>query len=208
MTPFSIDNTLNGILCFVFLFISLRAFYLYRHMGTPRLFCLGLSTGMIALTAAADLASGVVAGIQLSTNWFLYIGQFVSFVFILLGVLYQRDDHLRRLMRCQIVISVLLLTLLFLAPFVPDVPAPLGKVLLSTLRSVICFVIFYRYVFVFMTKQTQFSFFMATTFMLLSLGYLILSPAFVLPQEYLLDNIGDVMRILGAITFFTSFAVV
>src|SRR5690242_16420191 len=82
-----IPNLLAISLFLVALFVSIRAFYTYLQARSPRLFVLGLSMAMIALTAAADFASGNITTITLNTDWFLYIGQSVSLLFIFLSLL-------------------------------------------------------------------------------------------------------------------------
>ena len=73
MNPTITANILNVLLAVAFLFIALRAFMLYTQLRSPRLFILGLSMTVIALTSGADFASGVVTNIHLNTDWFLSV---------------------------------------------------------------------------------------------------------------------------------------
>lgn len=198
-------NILNILLSVVFFIIALRAFYLYFRIRSARLFMLGLSMIIIALTATADFAATVLKGIQLHTDWFLFVGQTICFVFILLSVVVDSEDVLRKLMRWHIVVSIVLLLPLILSPTLPDVPSPGVQTILSGLRSVICFVILFYYVGVFMSKESRFALLMMAAFFLLSFGYLVLLPTYVLPHEELLDHIGDIMRIGGVVTLLTGF---
>src|SRR5579884_2128614 len=120
-----IANLLSLTLFFVSLFISVRAFYLYIQARSRRIFILALSMGMIALTAVAGYAGDNVTSISLNVDWFNYIGQTVSFIFILLSFINASEAYLRNLMRWQLVISVLLLALMFLSPVLPpEFPSP------------------------------------------------------------------------------------
>src|SRR5260370_7797704 len=85
---------LNGSLCITSLAIGVRAFARYLQLRSPRLFILGLSMGTIALTAAADTIGGAITSIQLNTNWFLYIGQAVSLVYLFLTLFSTSDSPL------------------------------------------------------------------------------------------------------------------
>src|SRR6266581_2573239 len=107
-----IPNILAVLLFVIALFISLRAFYVYTRSLSPRLFILGLSMGVISLTAAADFASSNITSITLNTDWFLYIGQAVSLLFILLSFLRSSETYFKGLMRWHILVSALLLCFL------------------------------------------------------------------------------------------------
>ncbi len=194
-----VANSLSLTLFVVSLFISLRAFYLYTRSRSRRLFILSLSMGMISLTAVAGYAGDNITSISLNVDWFNYIGQTVSYLFILLSFFSESDSYLRSLIRWQIAVSALLLILLFLAPVLPpEFPDPaITKSILSGSRGLICFIIFLYYVNVFMDKETRFSLLMSAAFLLLCIGYSIIIPK--------LDRSGDIMRIAGLV--FLLFAV-
>src|SRR6267154_2023670 len=100
-----IPNILAIALFLVTLFISIRAFYTYFQGYNQRVFILGLSMGIIALTAAADFFSSNVTSITLNTDWFLYIGQAVSLLFILLSFLRSSEEYFKGLMRWHVLVS-------------------------------------------------------------------------------------------------------
>ena len=201
-----IANSLSLTLFVVSLFISLRAFYLYTRSRSRRLFILSLSMGMISLTAVAGYAGDNITSISLNVDWFNYIGQTVSYLFILLSFFSESDSYLRSLIRWQIAVSALLLILLFLAPVLPpEFPDPaITKSILSGSRGLICFIIFLYYVNVFMDKETRFSLLMSAAFLLLCIGYSIIIPKYTTPND-VLDRSGDIMRIAGLV--FLLFAV-
>lgn len=201
-----IANTLSLTLFVVALFISLRAFYLYRKARSRRLFILGLSMGIISLTAAAGFLGDNVTSVSLNVDWFNYIGQTCSFLFILLSLFSNSDEYLRQLMRWHILISLLLLFLFFLAPVLPaEFPDPaITKTLLSGSRGLICLVIFYSYIMSFMAKETRFSLLMSVAFLLLSAGYFVIIPKYSIPNLDLLDELGDLTRVSGLITLFVT----
>jgi hypothetical protein len=201
-----VANSLSLTLFVVSLFISLRAFYLYTQSRSRRLFILSLSMGMISLTAIAGYAGDNITSISLNVDWFNYIGQTVSFSFILLSFFSESDSYLRSLIRWQIAASALLLILLFLAPVLPpEFPDPaITKSILSGSRGLICFIIFFYYAIAFMDKETRFSLLMSAAFLLLCIGYAIIIPKYTTPND-VLDRSGDIMRIAGLV--FLLFAV-
>ena len=200
-----VPNILSLTLFFVALFISVRALYLYVQSRTRRLFILGLSMGVIALTAIAGFAGDNVTSVNLNVDWFNYIGQSVSFLVILLSFFSSSDDYLRSLMRWHILASVLLLILLLFATVLPDFPNPaVTKTVLSGSRGLMCAVIFFCYVSAFMTKETRFSFLMSAAFLLLGTGYFIIIPKYSSSIFESLDPIGDITRIMGLVTLLVA----
>jgi len=201
-----IPNVLALMLFLVALFIALRAFYVYSQSRNARLFTLGLSMGIIALTAAADFLSSNITSVTLNTDWFLFIGQAVSLLFIFLSFLRSSDSYLRSLMIWHVCVSALLLGLFLLSPALPDFPSTALKAALSGSRSLICFGIFACYVSAFLTKETRFSFLMGLSFLMLALGYLVIFQKYLVTNSLLFDNIGDVTRMVGlVILLFTVF---
>ena len=199
----NIANFLSVSLFLISLFISLRAFYLYFRSRSRRLFILGLSMAVIAFTAAAGFVGDNILT-TINVDWFNYIGQTVSFLFILLSFVRSSDEYLRKLIPWHIICSVLLLILLALAPVLPDFPfSAVTRSLLSGSRGLMCFIIFYYYVFAFMSKATRFSLLMAGAFLLLSAGYFIIIPKYVTPND-VLDRGGDIFRVCGSITLFLA----
>ena len=210
MDPNLIANILSITLFFVPLFVAIRAFAIYRKTFSHRLLILAICMTIIALTAAAGFTGDNVTSISLNVDWFNYIGQTVSFLFIFLSLLLSRERSLRILVGWLIVACVPLLALLFLAPVLPpDFPNPVvTKTLLSGSRGVICALIFFYYMLAFTTKETRFSFLMGSAFLLLSVGY------FVVMFKYgdtsgpisadLIDRSGDITRISGSIALLVA----
>lgn len=196
-----IPNILSITLFVASLFISLRAFSLYIQSRNPRLFVLGLSMGIIALTAVASFIGDNVTTITFNVKWFQYIAQTVSFLFILLSLLHSTEDYQRRIVLWHIIASLPLLLLLVLTPVLPaDFPSPaLTKTLLSGSRAVICFIIFLYYMATFMTKESRFSLLMTGAFLLLSLGYWLAIPKYLRSGMAQVDQAGDILRTCGLV---------
>jgi hypothetical protein len=201
-----IPNILAVVLFLIALFISVRAFYAYAHSQNPRLFILGLAMGVIALTAAADFVSGNLPNLALNTDWFLYIGQAVSFLFILLSFVRSSEDYLNQLMRVHVFASILAVCLLFLSPTLPDFPNIFLRALLSGSRCLLCFGISFYYISAFLSKQTRFSALMSTAFLLLSFGYLLIFQQYLAsgPHQALFDNVGDMIRVVGLLALLAA----
>jgi uncharacterized membrane protein YhdT len=199
-----IANILSLTLFIVSLFISLRAFYLFFQAQRRRLFILGLSMGILSLTAIASYIGDNVTNFPLNVKWFEYTSQTVCFLFILLSLMYGSDEYLHRLIYWQIIVSALLFILL--TPLLPaSIPNPaVTKTLLGGSRSLICFIIFFYYVSSFMSKETRFSLLMSAVFLLLSVGYWLNISKYSQPDLILLDQIGDLIRISGLSTLLVT----
>lgn len=199
-------NLLNGALCLISLFITMRSIVLYLQLRSARLFILALSMCTIAITAAADTLSGNSVNIRLNTDWFLYIGQTVSWGYIFLSLFCSSELSQRRLLLWQIVTTVPLLLLLFFASSLPNFPNPTVQAILSGSRCLVCFLIFTRYIFSFIfTKETRFSLLMSAAFLSLSLGYFLILPSLLLPHGETFDQVGDIVRIAGLVVLLVAY---
>lgn len=199
-----VQNLLAVVLCLISLFVSIRALYIYAQTHSPRLFILGVSMGILALTAAADFYSSNVVNSTLNTDWFLYIGQSVALLFILLSFLNNTDGYFQLLMRLQILAAALLVGLLLLSPTLPGFPHTIVQAILSGLRGVICFGIFFFYISAYMTKRARFSLLMGIAFLLLAFGYIVLVQQYFAPGATQFDSVGDVIRMLGLISLLAA----
>jgi len=207
-TAFTGDNLIPDLLALLLflaaLLIASRALYIYFQVRNPRLFILGVSMGIVAFTALADLVSTVVTSVTLNTDWFLYIGQSASFLFILLSLASNNDEYFQRLMRVQVLVSALLIGLMLLSPTLPAFSNILVKAILSGSRSVICFGIFYFYASAFMKKHTRFSLLMGISFALLAFGYLMIVQQYFIASGTFFDNEGDIIRMVGLVTLLVA----
>jgi hypothetical protein len=196
-----IPNLIDVSLCLVALFISVRSFDVYAQFRQLRLFILGLSMALVSLSAAADFTASYVRVVTLNTDWFLYIGQAVGFLFILLSLMRNSENYLRVLMRLNIVAFPLLLLLLLLSPVLPGIPNAVERAVLGGSRCLICFMIFFAYFAAFTSKPTRFSLLMSASFFLLSAGYLMTLEQSFAPSltQYLFNDLGDITGVIGLV---------
>jgi hypothetical protein len=192
----AIPDIIDIVILTVTFIIAARALYLYFRVRAPRIFILGLSMILIFLTGVADYASAHVS-ITLHTDWFLYIGQAIGFLFIFLSLLMSAESQQQSLQRWHIALSVAALALMILSPILPDITNSALRAILSGSRCVLCFAIFFYYALAFASKQARFSALMALAFVLLSFGYLVIEFQYFSAQPVFLDNVGDLIRIGG-----------
>jgi hypothetical protein len=203
MGPNFIPNLVAVLLFLAALLISIRAFYLYTLVHTPRLFVLTLSMGVIALTAADNVVANLIV-LKFNTYWFLYIGQIVGYFFIWLSLMGSSDKYLQSVVRWQIVASVLVLGLLALAPVLPAFPNDIVRASLSGTRALMCLGVFFCYIVAFMEKETRFSFLMASAFLLLTFGQSLGALKYFVSSPQILDSTGDITRIVGLFLLFAA----
>lgn len=198
--PTFVPNILAISLFLSTVFISMRAFYIYAQTRSLRLFNLGLSMGIIALTGADNLAANFVT-IPFNTYWFLYLGQTISYFFIWASFFSSSDEYLMQLRRWHIIGSILALGLLLASPVIPPFPPDnILRAIFSASRSIPCFGIFCCYIMAFMRKNARFSLLMSVAFLLLTIGpWIIVEKYFVTIGADLLDGTGDVLRLIGLV---------
>jgi len=199
-----VQNILAAILFGVTLSISIRAILIYTRTDSPRILILGISMGVIALTALADFISSNNTGLTLHTDWFLYLGQGTSYLFIALSLLRNTNDYFRVLIRVQIFLTALLIGVVLLSPTLPDLPFLWLRVLLSGSRIVGCLAIFFAYTSAYLAKRARFSLLMGISFALLAFGYLVLIQKYFSANGDILDHVGDFVRIAGLLVLFLA----
>jgi hypothetical protein len=193
-----IPNLLDVSLCLVALFISVRSFDIYARFRQFRLFILGLSMLLVSISAAADFTASYVTVVHLHTDWFLYIGQTVGFLFILLSLVQSSDGYLRGLMSLNILAFALLLLLLFLSPVLPGIDVP-TRAFLGFARLIICMLILCGYFWAYASQPSRFSLFMSTAFFLFTADYLMFLLQYYVPNsnQYLFRDTADIAGVLG-----------
>lgn len=200
-----IPNLLDVSLCLVALFISVRSFDIYSRSRQFRVFILGLSMVLVSLSAAADFTSSYINSspvktVTLHTEWFLYIGQAVGFLFILLSLMRSSDSYLRSLMRLNGLAFALLLILLLLSPVLPNMDIVIQTVL-NLSRFIACLLIFFVYFTAYMSKPTRFSLFMSISFFFFTADYLMTlernyAPIF---NQYIIIALADIVGVIGLV---------
>jgi hypothetical protein len=202
---FLTSNALNILLMLSSFFFALRVLRLYSHIRSPRLFLFGFAMLVISFTAVVDFAADFLTFLHIECV--LFVGQALSLLFVLFSLLPAFDRHLHSLMRLQILTSILLLVLLAFSPLFPSSLSNSWLIFFYATRSIICFAIFFYYISTFFYKSTRFSLLMSLAFFLLSFGYLLTLPKYVLPDAWLTDIIGDVVRIVGVFVLTISFVI-
>src|SRR6266480_5052665 len=188
-----IHHLLDVSLCLVALFIAVRSFDIYARYHQYRLFILGLSMVLVSISAAADYIASYVTAISLQTDWFLYIGQSVGFLFILLSLIRSSDSYLRALMRFYIVVFAFLLILLLLSPVLPLLDMT-TRTVLGFSRFVICMLILIAYFSTYLTKPSRFSLLMSISFFFFTANYLMSLQQYFVPilNQYIFRDQGDI----------------
>lgn len=200
-----IPNLLDVSLCLVALFIAVRSFDIYARFRQYRLFILGLSMLLVSISAAADFTASYITAVHLQTDWFLYIGQTVGFLFILLSLAQSSDRYLRGLMNLNILAFVLLLMLLFLSPVLPTIVIP-ARTLLGFSRLGICMLILCGYFWAYTTQPTRFSLFMSAAFFLFTADYLMFLLQYYVPtiNQFLFRDTADIAGVLALVVLIAS----
>ena len=203
-----IPHLLDVSLCLVALFIAVRSFDIYARFHQYRLFILGLSMVLVSISAAADFISSYVTVLTLQTDWFLYIGQSVGFLFILLSLIGSSDNYLRGLMRTYIVVFAFLLILLLLSPVLPPVTMS-TRTVFGFSRFVICMLILIAYFSTYMSKPSRFSLLMSISFFFFTANYLMSLQQYFVPvlNQYIFRDQGDISGVIGLVVLVAAVSI-
>ncbi len=203
-----LPHLLDVSLCLVALFIAVRSFDIYARFHQYRLFILGLSMVLVSISAAADYVASYVTAVQLQTDWFLYIGQSVGFLFILLSLIGSSDTYLRGLMRLYIVVFAFLLILLFLSPIFPPMDMT-TRTVFGFSRFVICMLILIAYFSTYLSKPSRFSLLMSISFFFFTANYLMSLQQYFVPilNQYIFRDQGDISGVIALIVLVAAVSI-
>jgi hypothetical protein len=203
-----IPHLLDVSLCLVALFIAVRSFDIYARFHQYRLFILGLSMVLVSISAAADFTSSYVTVLTLQTDWFLYIGQSVGFLFILLSLIGRSDSYLRGLVRTYMVVFAFLLILLLLSPVLPPMTMSI-RTALGFSRFVICMLILIAYFSTYVSKPSRFSLLMSISFFFFTANYLMSLQQYFVPiiSQYIFRDQGDISGVIGLVVLVAAVSI-
>jgi hypothetical protein len=140
-----------------------------------------------------------------NTLWFRFIGQIVGFFFIFLASLASSVRYTQIMQRWHYVAVVLLFVLMLLTPIIPERLSPTVMGTLSGARFLTSMMVFFSYLAIFFSKGTRFSFLMAASFLISSLGFWIYAMKYFIPGSLIFDYIADSTRIVGLIVLYITF---
>lgn len=193
-----LSNILDAAIIVTCLCIVARACFVYPKVLSLRILVLGFSLGIILLTAAVDLVSTNMEEIATHTDWFLYVGSLTGFLCILLSLVNDSEEYLRRLLGGQVFATVLLLCILLFSFALPIFPGGILRGILGGTRFLVCISISFYYISGFMKRQTRFGLLMSSSFLLLAIGYLMDTQQYFVPlYAGFFDGTGDICRLFG-----------
>jgi hypothetical protein len=202
-------STATGILLLIFSFLCLGtgiyAFRRYSLTQSERLLAVGLAMCIVA----SGIASGAIDNLHVfpsfNLNWAWYTGTSLGFLFLFLSSVAKSNDQFQQLKRWGIIVAVVLITVIILTPLFPAEPSGYASVVLNSLRTIVCFLSFLRYITLYTSKGTRFSLLMCLAFLFITIGYAILIPQLLDPTLNQLTVVGAFIRIIGAGVLFAAF---
>ena len=184
-----------SILC---LAISVYVFYKYSLTMSDALFSLGLSMGTIAIAIFCGYANQLsLWGMTLNVGWLWYAGTSIALCFMFLNSIVTSNEQLHLVKNWHVIVTIVFLVLLLLTPTFPAFPNALTPAFLNLLRPFFCALAFCRYVMLYISKETRFSLVMSIAFLLLGVGFAMVTPQLLDPSFVLITAIGAMVRIIG-----------
>lgn len=202
-------STLTGILLFIFSILCLAtgiyAFRRYSLTQSERLFAVGLAMCITAVGIACGALDSLHAIPSFNLNWAWYTGTTLGFLFLFLSSMAKSTDQFQLLKRWGVIAAAVLITIIVLTPVFPAEPSGYVAVVLDSIRTIVCFCGFLRYVMLYTSKGTRFSLLMCLAFLFITVGYAILLPQLLDPTLNQLTVVGAFVRIIGAGVLFAAF---
>jgi hypothetical protein len=164
-----------------------------------------VAMGIIAIVGVIGIIGDNYLAASVSTKWFRYSAQVVSYSFIFLATLRTSQGYLRRVAQWEMIFAALLVGALFLTPLTPQLTNARVEAVVSLLRGVICFIIFVNYTRFFLQKGARFSLLMGWAFLLIAVGIAITTPWYFEPTELIYLYVGDVTRTVGLLIMLLTF---
>jgi hypothetical protein len=115
------------------------------------------------------------------------------------------NEQLRLIKSWQIIATILFFVLLLLTPTFPPFPNTLTPALLNLIRPFFCVLAFCRYVMLYISKETRFTLVMSIAFLLLGVGFAMVTPQLLDPALAMITTIGAIVRILGYSTLLFAY---
>ena len=201
-----INNLLLVFLSILCLAISAYIFYKYSLTMSDALFSLGLSIGTIAIAIFCGYANPLsLGGMSLNVGWLWYVGTGSALCFLFLNSIVTSNEQLRLIKSWQIIATILFFVLLLLTPTFPPFPNALTPALLNLIRPFFCAIAFFRYVMLYISKETRFTLVMSIAFLLLGVGFAMVTPQLLDPALGMITAIGSIVRILGYSTLLFAY---
>jgi hypothetical protein len=186
--------------------ISIYVFYKYSLTLSDALFSLGLSMGTIGIAIFCGYLNVVHLGtLTINVNWVWYAGTSSALCFLFLGSIVSSSKQMSLLKRWHIIATIVFLVVLFLSPAYPPFPNALTPAFLNLIRSFFCLLCFCRYVMLYISKATRFSLVMAMAFLLLGIGFTMITPQLLDPSLVLVTISGAILRIAGYSTLLFAY---
>jgi len=199
-------NSFLLILSILCLGISIYVFYKYSLTLSDALFSLGLSMGTIGIAIFCGYLNILhLGGLTINIGWVWYAGTSSALCFLFLSSIVTSSEQMSLLKRWQIIATILFFVVLFLSPAYPPFPNALTPALLNLVRPFFCALAFCRYVMLYISKETHFSLVMSIAFLLLGIGFTMITPQLLDPTLVLVTASGAILRIFGYCTLLFAY---
>jgi hypothetical protein len=202
-------SIVTGVLLLIFSLLCLGtgiyAFRRYSLTQSERLFAVGMAMCITAVGIACGAVDSLHVFPSFYLNWAWYVGTSLGFLCLFLSSVAKSNAQFQLLKRWGIIIVAVLIAVIVLTPVFSAEPSGYVAVVLDSLRIIVCFLGFLRYIILYTSKGTRFSLLMCLAFLFITIGYAILIPQLLDPTWDQLTVVGAFIRVIGAGVLFTAF---
>lgn len=182
------------------------AFYKYSLTRSDPLFIVGVSLSTIGVSIFFGYFDVLHVGdATLYVSWLWHAGSSIGLLFLFLISVMASNEQMRMLRRWQVFATLLFFILILLTPMLPAPSDPSVPAIVSLARPLICTCAFLRYASLYFTKETRFSLVMSLAFLLLGIGFGVVTPQLLVPGLTALGAMGSVLRISGYSTLIIAY---
>ncbi len=202
----SLNNVLllvTGLCCFG---TGITAFRRYSMAKSERLFIVGIAIIIVAIGFISEALDSIFPLSPYALEWPWYFGTFIGYLLLFLSSIMNSVEQFRMLKRWSViavaafVLSIILSTVF---PHLDDNQS--ATVVMNIPRTIICSLIFFRYLMLYTSKGTRFSLLLCLAFLFIGIGYIAIIAQTLNVMFMQFPLIGTIIRISGDVLLFTAF---
>lgn len=185
---------------------GIAAFRRYSTTKSERLFIIGLVMIIVAVGILSGALDVIFPLSPYALEWPWYFGTSVGFFLLFLSSIMKSAEQFRILKRWSIVVAAALVILIPLSANFPHLDDNRSATVeWNVLRTIICSLIFFRYLMLYTSKGTRFSLLLCLAFLFIGIGYITAIVQALDAVTLQLPLIGFLIRAIGDILLFVAF---
>jgi hypothetical protein len=202
----SVNNMLlfvTGLCCFG---TGVTAFRRYSMTQSERLFIVGIAMIMAAIGIICGALDRIFPLSPYALEWPWYFGTSIGYFLLFLSSIMNSVEQFRILKRWSIVAAAVFVISVALSAGLPHLDDNRSAIVaFNVLRTIICSLVFFRYLMLYTSKGTRFSLLFCLAFLFIGIGYFTIVVQTLEAVELQLPFIDLMIRAIGDALLFVAF---